>query len=172
MTVQRIHFRLADQSWEADLSRPVDLAAPLVFNLDGKAWFGASAAASRPFQTEQFIGDVSQGGSVNVSILTLAPHCVGTHTESSGHVTEAGHPISSIPTLGLYPTTLVTMDRVSLEAMREVLPDQNAFREALVIRRRGGPLHYHPEALRLAARQGVRHLVVEDVSVDPMDDGG
>ena len=66
----------------------------------------------------------------------------------------------------------MTLGCVTPEAIQKALGGSNAFTEALVIRRQNGPLAYEPEALSLAATLGAQHLIVEDVSIDPEDDGG
>lgn len=65
----------------------VDLSVPLDFKGRQPRFFGAPAASSAPLQAGDFSGDVRAGGSCNCEVLTLVPHCNGTHTECLGHVT-------------------------------------------------------------------------------------
>ncbi len=39
-------------------------------------------------QAGEFLGDTRSGGSCNAEVLTLTPHCNGTHTECIGHITD------------------------------------------------------------------------------------
>jgi arylformamidase len=71
----------------ADLSRPTELALPLDFTGPQPRHFGAPRASSRPFETGGFKGSVERGASCNCELITLIPHCNGTHTECAGHLT-------------------------------------------------------------------------------------
>ena len=55
-----------------------------------------------------FVGDTRAGGSCNCEILTLAPHCNGTHTECVGHVTDDRVAVSERVPGGLQLARLVT----------------------------------------------------------------
>jgi arylformamidase len=70
-----------------DLSRPVDLAPELDFAGPQPRFFGAPRAGSRPFESGDFKGSVERGASCNCDLITLVPHCNGTHTECVGHLT-------------------------------------------------------------------------------------
>lgn len=69
-----------------DLSRPVDLSRALDFHGPQPRHFGAPAAAARPLALAGFSGAVASGASCNCEVLTLIPHCNGTHTECVGHL--------------------------------------------------------------------------------------
>ncbi len=172
MPVALVHFRLAGQNWTADLANATDLSRPIGFSGQERTWFGAPAPRAVPLESGDFVGDVSRGGPANVSVLSLAPHCVGTHTEGIGHLTRKPQALTADSIPGLIPATLVTLDRVSSEAISRLFSPQHAFLEALIIRRRQGVLTYEPEALSLAASLGAQHLIVEDVSIDPESDDG
>ncbi|MFM7339367.1 MAG: cyclase family protein, partial [Bacteroidota bacterium] len=49
-----------------------------------------------PFKQGEFIGSTLQGGPVNCSILQLAPHGNGTHTESIWHISKEEFPIANV----------------------------------------------------------------------------
>ena len=72
-----------------DLARPVDLALELDFSGPQPRHFGAPRASSRPFETPGFgfKGSVERGSSCNCDLITIVPHCNGTHTEAVGHLT-------------------------------------------------------------------------------------
>lgn len=70
-----------------DLAQPVDLSLELDFAGPQPRHFGAPRAQAQPFAVEGFRGAVAQGGSCNCEVLTLIPHCNGTHTECAGHLT-------------------------------------------------------------------------------------
>ena len=172
MPLALVRFYVDNGPWLADLTRPVDLARPVVLDGSGPSWFGAPPPSESPLRLPGFAGRVADGGSVNVGVLSLAPHCAGTHTETSAHITARPHPINAVAVPGLIPASLVTMIGGSADELRARLDDaQPGFQEGLVIRQpHPGPLE--PDALRLAVERGVRHLLVEAASVDPEDDGG
>lgn len=72
---------------EVDLARPVSLAVAMDFTGPQPRHFAAPRASSRPFAVAGFSGSVAGGASCNCEVLTLIPHCNGTHTECVGHLT-------------------------------------------------------------------------------------
>ncbi len=50
--------------------------------------FGASKAKRKPLQLGGFVGRTAIGGSCNVDVVELVPHCNGTHTETVGHIVD------------------------------------------------------------------------------------
>jgi kynurenine formamidase len=100
--------------WDAgeaitDLSRPIALAIELDFSADQPRHFGAPPANTQPFSVPGFSGSVARGASCNCNVITLIPHCNGTHTECVGHLTtERLDAHREIPP-GLVPTLLVTV---------------------------------------------------------------
>lgn len=67
-----------------DLAHPVSLALTLDFDGPQPRHFGAPRASARPFEAPGFSGAVASGASCNCAVITLVPHCQGTHTESVG----------------------------------------------------------------------------------------
>lgn len=65
------------------------IARRLDFEGPQSNYFGANPAQSAPLAAGGFVGDVSAGGSCNASMLSLTPHCHGTHTEGVGHIAAA-----------------------------------------------------------------------------------
>jgi arylformamidase len=84
-----VHSRIAIAGVEVgtDLQRPADLSLPLDFTGPQPRHFGAPRASSRPFESGAFKGAVERGASCNCELITLIPHCNGTHTECAGHLT-------------------------------------------------------------------------------------
>ena len=81
-------FEIGGRRLSADFARPLSIAIPLEFGGPQPSCFDAPPATARPFEAGPFVGDTRAGGSCNCELLTLAPHCNGTHTECVGHVTE------------------------------------------------------------------------------------
>jgi kynurenine formamidase len=103
-------FEWAGRLLAADLSRPVSIAIPLDFEGPQAACFDAPPATSRPLRA---------GLSCNCELLTLAPHCNGTHTECVGHVTEDRVAVSECVQGGLLLALLVTLEPTAATATQE-----------------------------------------------------
>ena len=63
-----------------DLSIPLDFEGPQV------NYFDVEKASTTPFKSDAVIGDTEQGGSCNFDVVSLIPHCNGTHIECVGHI--------------------------------------------------------------------------------------
>jgi arylformamidase len=137
---------------EVDLSRPIAIAIDLNFPGDQPRHFGAPAAASHAFSVPGFSGSVAQGASCNCNVITLIPHCNGTHTESVGHLTTEPLDAHRQVPLGLIPAVLVTVEPVAAEGSPETTDPVPQPGDKLVTRRaleRGWPktLPFQPRAV-------------------------
>ena len=104
----KVTIDIAEQKFLARFDQAISLAIPVRFNDAQPACFGSAPATASPLQAGSFIGDVQRGGSCNVPVLTLNPHCNGTHTETVSHVvSESITPAHIAPTL--VPCTLLTV---------------------------------------------------------------
>jgi arylformamidase len=95
--------------WAADLRDPLSLAMPLDFDGVQPNHFGAPRAHAAPLAAGGFVGDVRRGGTVNCEVLTLVPHCNGTHTECVGHVTTDRVAVHEVLKGGLHVARLVSV---------------------------------------------------------------
>lgn len=105
----RARIDLAGTELTVDLSRPLSLAIELEFTAQPRH-FGAPAAEVTPWSVPGFTGSVARGASCNCSILTLIPHCNGTHTESVGHLTIEPFDAYLVVPPDLVPAVLVTVE--------------------------------------------------------------
>jgi kynurenine formamidase len=87
-TMSVMQFEAHGRRLRVDFGKPASLAIPLDFTGPQPSCFGAPRAVSSPLEAGGFVGDTRAGGSCNCEVLTLAPHCNGTHTECVGHVTD------------------------------------------------------------------------------------
>ena len=94
-----------------DLARPIDLALELDFAGPQPRHFSAPRASSRPFETPGFgfKGAVARGSSCNCDVITLIPHCNGTHTEAVGHLTRERLDVWRLTPAGLLPALVVSV---------------------------------------------------------------
>lgn len=83
-----MHFEAHGRRLRVDFGKPASIAIPLDFSGPQPSCFGAPRAGSSPLEVGGFVGDTRAGGSCNCEVLTIAPHCNGTHTECVGHVTD------------------------------------------------------------------------------------
>ncbi len=105
----KITTQIAGTDYQADLSQGRCIAIGLEFNGAQPNHFGVPVATSQPVAGGDFVGDTQQGGSCNVDVITLTPHCNGTHTESVGHIVDAKPSVhQSLQTI-LCPVTLISV---------------------------------------------------------------
>ena len=72
------------------MSDVYDLSVPLDFDGAQPNAFGAPRAQADALCVGGFVGSVARGGSCECATVTLTPHCNGTHTETSRHLTGTG----------------------------------------------------------------------------------
>ena len=106
-----MNARIALPSGEVriDLARPVSLALTLDFDGPQPRHFGAPRAVARPFEAPGFSGAVASGASCNCEVITLVPHCQGTHTEGVGHLTREKLDAYQVVPAGLVPAVLLSV---------------------------------------------------------------
>ena len=108
-----MHARVAIDGGEVgiDLQRPLELALELDFCGPQPRHFGAPRASARPFEAagSDFKGSVARGSSCNCDLITLIPHCNGTHTEAVGHLTRERFDAWRVAPTGLVPALLLSI---------------------------------------------------------------
>ncbi len=107
------------QSFRVLAATPTDISLPLDFHGDQPRHFGAPPARARPLEVEGFVGDTRAGGSCNCEVLTLVPHCNGTHTECVGHIVPGLRSVATLATDALIPALLVSVQSCPLENCAE-----------------------------------------------------
>jgi kynurenine formamidase len=108
-TMNVMRFEAHGRRFRADFGKPVSIAIPLDFAGEQPSCFGAPRAEAHPLRAGGFTGDTRAGGSCNCEVLTLAPHCNGTHTECVGHVTDERVAVHERVPGGLRLALLVTV---------------------------------------------------------------
>jgi arylformamidase len=109
----KARVRLDNRDVEVDLSRPIDIALELNFDASQPRHFGAPAATTEPFAVPGFSGAVATGASCNCNVITLIPHCNGTHTECVGHLTTERVDAHRVVPKGLLLAVLITVQPTS-----------------------------------------------------------
>lgn len=109
----KFEVTIDNQRHEMNTDKGISLAIPLEFNGQQPNHFGAPTAISSPLKIGNFVGDTRQGSSCNCDLITLTPHCVGTHTESIGHILDTRQSLADCLNPGLIPATLISIEPVT-----------------------------------------------------------
>ena len=184
-----------------NLSSGIDLSIKNDFLENSPLFYGAHHPKAEPFSVNDFIGDISHGGSCNVNVVSLNIHCTGTHTESIAHILDSNELIPDVCPIGLIPAYLVSIDLKSenqtndsyhAELSDNLLITSDSLRkkittpyEALIIRTipndiskisRNYDLSPAPfftnNAVDYINELKIQHLLVDIPSIDKADDGG
>jgi kynurenine formamidase len=194
----KIKVELNDQSYEADLHKPLDISIPLS-PAGPRAWY-VDPLKIEPVRTERFTGSVAEGGDVNFRNISFNPHGHGTHTESVGHIDQAVTSVNQSLTQYFFSALLVTIEPLPFEntakkygepgdkiiikdQVEKVLGDHNC--AAFVMRSLPNgkekksknyagtnPPFLEPEALTFLRNRKVKHLLLDLPSVDREEDSG
>ncbi|HIO16656.1 MAG TPA: cyclase family protein [Flavobacteriales bacterium] len=191
----KLSFIWNSLSFEADLSKPIDLSIPL---RDPRKGDGASAwyvgrPKFEPVRGDGFIGSVMEGGAVNFTNVYFNPHGHGTHTECLGHITKEAESINDIdiPVLMTCLVHSITPDNVDDDQVIRLahLPGgentNSQLPPALIIRTlpnstdkkskdwaNTNPPYLDPKFTQRLVDRGVEHLLLDLPSVDKEVDGG
>ena len=183
-----IHLHITIGSRTYRPGRAVDLAVPLDFHSAQPNAYGVPAATARPYSGPGFTLDTREGGSCNCEVISFTPHCNGTHTESVGHLTRERFPVSAVLPEPFLPATVLSVRphgrEITAAALDRTALD-SAFTTALIFRtltnapdkttRRwedAATPYFTPGAMAVIRELGVKHLLVDLPSVDPLVDDG
>ena len=123
----KVSIELENNQYTVNTDFSFSAAIPLEFNAKQPNHFQADVAEKSSMTAGDFIGDTERGGSCNVSIVTLNPHCNGTHTESIAHIcdssAELSLPIGTITPPPLMPCVLVSVSPTTF--CREIVGDND-----------------------------------------------
>lgn len=107
MTTATLSF--GGESCRFDLAKGHDLSVAMDFHGKQPNHFGGSPASAVAMQAGGFVGDTRSGGSCNAEVLTLIPHCNGTHTECIGHLTDERITLAEVAASGLLTAALISV---------------------------------------------------------------
>ena len=179
-------------SFQADLTKPIDISLPIIPNQSGPNCFFAPPPKIQPVVSGDFIGDTQQGGAVNFMNITLNPHGNGTHTECVGHIAKEKFTINKLLTQFHFLSQLITVPIISTPggdsvvndiALRQKLQDLDV--PAVVIRTQPNhdekrfriysgtnPPYFLEKSIDFLVEKKVKHLLTDLPSIDPeVDDG-
>ncbi len=181
----------AGKRFKVNLSKPIDISTPL--KPGGIRAFYADDVKIEPVVSGSFIGDVSQGGSVNFRNIAFNPHGNGTHTECVGHIHKDWQKVNELPIPFFMLAKLITPDFETLEngdlvitktSLIKVVSTQENL-QAIVIRTlpntdtklstdysgNNAP-YFDKDALAYLVSLGIEHLLTDLPSVDREKDEG
>lgn len=171
-----------------DLEKGFDLSIPFSVNGQLNAYYAPKVEMS-PVRMGDWVGEVSQGASVNYRNISFNPHGNGTHTECVGHIDVDVHSINQnfkefhcmAQVMSIEPMSISGNDCVILpEQLPKIegvpaiiirtLPNETAKRS----RNYSGsnPAYLHHDTVAELVRNGCRHLILDLPSVDREEDGG
>lgn len=179
------------KTFSVDLSKPLDISIPLrASEVNPVVWY-QEEPEMKPVRIGDWIGKVSEGGSVNFINIFFNPHAHGTHTECLGHISNEFHSVNdSLKTffflaevISVEPNILGEDEIISKESICKALNGSTP--EAIVIRTLPNEISkrskhwsntnwpYLDEKAALFLREiGVRHLLIDLPSVDREHDEG
>jgi len=79
-------IKFDENTYEFDLEKPIDVSMPFTTDEDAASAWYVPPVTIEPVRTDEFVGDVNEGGSVNFNNISFNPHGNGTHTECVGHI--------------------------------------------------------------------------------------
>jgi arylformamidase len=184
-------IQFQDKQLEADLSAPIFISIPLVFNEVGPNCFYAPMPEATPVRAGEFVGSIVEGGPLNFFNLRINPHGNGTHTECQSHIYPGDLTVHDCLQRHLFVARLISVYPVRREDGDLVVTEESLMLEndpgveALIIRTlpnddskkirmySGGNPPYVSEAAALRINNmGYEHLLLDLPSLDREEDGG
>ena len=184
------NITLENKTITVDLNKPIDVSMPLSSHEDSTSAWYVPPIKIEPVKTDQFVGDVNLGGSVNFNNIAFNPHGNGTHTECVGHISKNHESINDVLKTFFFDARLISIDPVevngdkviSLEQVRRVLKDKC---QAVLIRTlpngpekmtkqysNTNPPYIEHDVIPYLLSLGVDHILIDLPSVDREEDDG
>lgn len=176
---------------EVDFSKPLDISIPLQASEQNPlAWYQEKPTI-KPVRMGDWIGKVSEGGSVNFNNVFFNPHAHGTHTESFGHISNEFHSVNDALKTFFFLAEVITVQPEKV-GKDEIISKENIVKalngitpEAIVIRTLPNDSskkskhwsntnwpYLDEKAAHFLRDIGVKHLLIDLPSVDKEQDEG
>jgi arylformamidase len=181
------------KEYKIDFFKPIDISMPLSTNIDATSAWYVDPMKLEPVVMGDWIGDVTQGGSVNFRNIMFNPHGNGTHTECVGHISKEFYTINKslkrfvfvAELITVLPTKLENGDFAITRKQFEIALNDIPKPEAIIIRTLSNgsnklhinysntnPPYILKDAIEYLNELGVRHLLIDMPSIDKEQDGG
>ncbi len=191
----KARLEFGGSTYKVDLKNPIDLSLPLKHHGQLGAWY-LDPPTIEPVRMEGFVGDVTQGGSVNFKNIQFNPHAHATHTESYWHISNKEQLVLNSVSRSFFFAAVITLKSIREDGGEygkdEVLwiSEENKHLlekspEAVVIRSKpndeskktkqysnSNPPYLRPEDVAMMRDLGVKHLLIDLPSVDKERDDG
>jgi len=174
-----------------DLTKPLDISIPLRASKENvNAWY-IDEPKIEPVVIDEWKAAVSEGASINFNNIQFNPHAHGTHTECVGHITEKVHSVNKNLKQFFFLAEVVTVaperymgdTMISKTQLKFALGNKQ--RDAIVIRtlpnmtEKKSKQYSHTnwtylqeDAVAFLVQSGIKHLLIDQPSVDREEDGG
>jgi len=184
-------FKIGEKLVNVDLSKPLDISIPLKSSSKNPIAWNMDTPKIEPVKSENWVGKVSEGASVNFNNISFNPHAHGTHTECIGHITPEFYSVNDTlknffflaEVISVIPETDGEDCVISESQLKLHLEGKNP--EALIIRtfpntsskrtkkytNTNWP-YLQAKAAVYLRKLGVQHLLVDMPSVDKEKDEG
>lgn len=100
---------IGEQDYLVLLQAQQSIAISVQFDGPQPNHFGVPTASASAVEGGGFVGDTRRGGSCNVDVITMTPHCNGTHTECVGHIINERLSVNQLLQDSLMPARLITV---------------------------------------------------------------
>jgi len=178
------------ETFQVDLSRPLDISIPLNNRSPQVKCFYAPDVEMSPLVAGDFIGSIEKGSPVNFYNLKINPHGNGTHTECNGHISSAFRTINQSLKQFHFIAELKTVTPRSLDNGDSIIDEtcldlKGLNSEALIIRSLPNkenklvhdysgtnPSYLDYRLVEQLVDLGVQHLLLDLPSVDREQDEG
>lgn len=133
----KVEIEIQNSRYCADLDRAISIAIEMDFDGPQPSHFGADPARREPMKVGEFIGRTKLGGSCNVDVLKINPHCNGTHTETVGHIVDENVSVADKAMRSLFAARLITVQSQPVgntsDSYRPTLEDNDRVIDAVTL---------------------------------------
>lgn len=184
-------IEINNQKFTVDLSKPLDISIPLEASPKNPlAWY-QNQPNIEPVRMGDWIGKITDGGSVNFNNVFFNPHAHGTHTECLGHISKDFYSVNDALKIFFFLVEVISVEPKKSDE-DEIISEENIVKalngkqpEALVIRTLPNNIakkskhwsntnwpYLHEKAALFLRGIGVKHLLIDLPSVDREYDEG
>jgi kynurenine formamidase len=179
-----------NQIFKVDLSKPIDISIEIQSGKNNlTAWY-VGPPKIEAVKTENWIGEVNQGGSVNFFNIFFNPHGHGTHTECVGHISKEKESVNDTLNSYFFKCQLMSLEPKKIGEDRLITLDQiegklNSDCQAFILRTlpnneskkemqysNTNPPYIDKEVADYLRKNGIKHFLIDLPSVDKEIDGG
>ena len=114
----KTEFIYQNKTWQIDFAKGEYIGIPLSPN-SGPLFYSNRPVNSATLVSSGFKGSVRAGGSCNVESICVTPHCNGTHTEGSGHISSAATPVQDLIDPAPCSALLISLETTPAESSNE-----------------------------------------------------